>query len=101
MYMVEDSGEAHCFELKTGKEVWQQPKRLGATKNWGSMVATGDGRHYIMGWDGTTHILTASPKFEELATNALKENTNASIAVSNGELFIRTNKHLWCIAEKK
>ena len=27
--------------------------------------------------------------------------TRASIVPSDGELFIRTYKHLWCIAEKK
>ena len=34
-------------------------------------------------------------------TYAEKELTRASVAVSDGELFIRTYKHLWCIREKR
>ena len=38
---------------------------------------------------------------ETLAVNSLGEFTNASLAPSDGEIFIRTHKHLWCIGEKK
>jgi hypothetical protein len=53
--------------------------------------------------NGDTVVLAAKPKFEILATNSLaaSEQTNSSIVISNGEIFIRTFKHLWCIAEKK
>jgi hypothetical protein len=43
-----------------------------------------------------------APDGKLLATNKLgNEGANASIAVSDGELFIRTFKHLWCISGKK
>ena len=43
-------------------------------------------------------ILKAAPKFELIATNSISDGImNASIAVSDGELFLRTEKHLWCI----
>ena len=62
-----------------------------------------DGRLYVLMRNGDTLVLAASPKYELLATNRLGagEQTNSSLAVSNGEIFIRTFKHLWCIAEKK
>jgi hypothetical protein len=50
---------------------------------------------------GTTQVFAASPTFQLLASNRLGEHTDASIAVSRGELFIRTYKNLWCIAEKQ
>ena len=43
--------------------------------------------------------MAAGPKFELIARNPLKERVLASIAVSNGELFIRTYNHLWCIGK--
>jgi hypothetical protein len=47
-------------------------------------------------------VLRASPKFELIAVNPLDgELTNSSLAVSHGELFIRTHKNLWCISEKQ
>jgi hypothetical protein len=36
--------------------------------------------------------------FEVIATNSVNEPTNASLAASNGELFMRTDKSLWCFS---
>jgi outer membrane protein assembly factor BamB len=101
IYMVEESGAPHCFELTTGKEVWdkQAAKRPGGS-TWSSLVAAG-GRLYSVDRNGTTHVLAAQPKYALLASNRLGEHTDASVAVSNGEVFVRTHKHLWCIGEKK
>ena len=49
-----------------------------------------------------TGVLRARPKFEALAINALGDGlTNSSVAVSDGEIFIRTYKHLWRIGAPK
>jgi outer membrane protein assembly factor BamB len=97
VYILEENGVPHCYELQTGKEVWEISKRPGGS-SWSSMVAAG-GRLYVLCQNGDTHVFAASPKYELLATNRLGESTNASIAVSNGELFIRTVGHLWCIGK--
>lgn len=101
VYMIEENGTPHCFELKTGKEIWesQVEKRPGGS-TWSSLVHA-DGKLYIVNRNGDTLILSASPKYQQLGFNRLGEHTDASIAPSNGELFIRTYKHLWCIADKK
>ena len=66
--------------------------------SWSSMVLA-DGRLYVINHSGDTFVLKASPKFEVLAANSVGEPDNASLAVSEGDLFIRTHKALWCIAE--
>jgi hypothetical protein len=33
-----------------------------------------------------------------LTTNSLREPTNASLAASDSDLFMRTDKSLWCLA---
>jgi hypothetical protein len=45
----------------------------------------------------------ASPKFAEPTCNSLcgGEQTRSTMAFSDGEIFIRTFRHLWCIREKK
>jgi len=50
---------------------------------------------------GDGFVLQASPKFEVLATNSLGEATIASMAVSDGDLFVRTHKALWCFRESR
>ena len=97
IYIVNDTGVAECIELKTGKGVWKE--RLGG-RSWSSVVLAGD-RLYTADQAGNFFVLRAAPRYEKLARNRLGETTRASIAVSDGELFIRTYKHLWCIAEKK
>lgn len=101
LYMLPESGTPHCFELKTGKEVWaKQVEKRPGTGAWGSMVHAG-GKLYITDRNGATLIFAASPKFELLASNNLGEHTDSSLAISNGDIFIRTYKHLWCIGERK
>lgn len=91
-----------CIELATGNDVWkgQINKRPGTTTTWGSIVHAGD-KLYFTDQKGTTLILAAGPKYEVLALNELGERTNASIAVSQGNILIRTWKHLWCIGREK
>jgi hypothetical protein len=61
------------------------------------MVLAGDKIH-LPNQSGDVIVLRASPKFEVIAVNSVgNEMCNASLAVSDGELFLRTDKHLWCI----
>jgi outer membrane protein assembly factor BamB len=97
-YLVSASGEAHCFEVKTGKDMWSEEK-LGQ-QSWSSLVATADGKLLVAGFAGDTYVLEASSQFRQLARNSLgKERVNASIAIADGELFIRSYRHLWCIGQ--
>jgi len=101
VYMVDDEAVPHCYEAKTGKDLWKEEQKLRGGNTWGSITAA-DGRLYLLMRSGVTVVMAANPKFEILAENPLDGNqTNSSIAVSNGEIFIRTFKHLWCISEKK
>jgi outer membrane protein assembly factor BamB len=97
VYIVNEPGTAQCIEWKTGKTLWTE--RVGA-KSWGSMVHA-DGKLYLLNQEGETIVLEASPTFKVVSRNALKEHSNSSIAVSDGDLFIRTDKHLWCIGRAK
>lgn len=94
---------ASCLELKTGKLVWEERvKGSGASSDsWSSMVLVGD-RIYLLNHSAETVVLRASPKFEVIAINPLEgERANSSIAISEGDVFIRTHEHLWCIGRKR
>ena len=66
-------------------------------RSWSSMCHVA-GRLYAMNDDGTTFVLAVNPdRCEVLAENHLEETTRASHAFSDGQLFIRTYEHLWCI----
>jgi outer membrane protein assembly factor BamB len=97
-YLINEPGRASCFELKTGKDVWDRDKLLGTT--WGSFVHAA-GRLYVTSNGGETVVLKADPKLEELARNRLPDQVLASIAVADDELFIRGYRLLWCVSAKK
>lgn len=49
---------------------------------------------------GDCFVFKAAPKFELLATNSLGEKIIGSVAVSDGRLYIRGYKNLWCVRKK-
>jgi outer membrane protein assembly factor BamB len=101
VYIVDENGTPRCYDLKTGEEQWKVEKRPGDGTTWGSMVHA-EGRLYVLMRNAETLVFAASPKYELLATNSLGkgESTNSSLAISNGDIFIRTFKHLWCIGQR-
>jgi outer membrane protein assembly factor BamB len=97
-YVVNEPGVV-CIDLKTGKQVWDKNIAGGS---WSSIVHSG-GTLYLTSQRGETMVFAANPKeYEEIALNKLDGVvTRASIVPSDGEFFIRTYKHLWCISGKK
>ena len=98
LYYQNSSGIASCLEVATGEEMWEA-RLPGAGKSWGSFVRSGD-RIFSLSQEGETVVFEATPEgFREIAVNDLGEMTNSSVAISDGEIFIRTHEALWCIGE--
>jgi outer membrane protein assembly factor BamB len=93
LYVPDERGIITCYEAATGTLRYRE--RLGG-KFTASPVA-GDGKVYCTNEAGTTFVLKAGPHFEVLARNELREDCLASAAVSGGQLFLRTEHHLFCI----
>ena len=99
-YFVNMSGFAECLDMKTGEIIFEE--RLTSTGNnsaaWASPILVDD-KVYVTNQSGDTNIFRAAPKFELLATNSVEEYSNSTLAVSDGSLYLRTHKSLWCISE--
>ena len=96
-YILTDGGIVECRDLKTGALVFEE--RLKG-QNWSSIVLSADGKCYTANQIGDCHVFKASPTFELLATNSMGEKIIGSIAVSDGQLFIRGYQNLFCIGKK-
>ena len=92
---VSDGGIASCFEAKTGKRHWQN--RMG--KGHSAAPVTAGGLVYVVSDAGVTRIVRPGPQFELVAENATGERCYASPAISHGQIFIRGEKHLFCIGK--
>jgi outer membrane protein assembly factor BamB len=99
VYILNEQGLAQCLDVKTGEDLWKKD-RVSKTPIWGSMVSAA-GRLYVTDQAGDTFVFAANPRFELLATNSLDEKVMATPAIADGEIFIRTHQHLWCISTKK
>jgi hypothetical protein len=60
-----------------------------------------DGKIYITNEDGVSTVYAAGPKFQILAENKMDDYTLSSIAIKEGQLFLRTAGWLWVIGERR
>ena len=90
-------GTAQCIECRTGKVLWTE--RLDGGESWGSVVLAA-GRLYVTSRRGVTTVFRPDPaKLDVLAMNDLGEASHATPAISDGQIFLRTDGHLYCITE--
>lgn len=85
-----------CLDVKTGKPVYDRQRLGGLTALYSSPAGAKD-RIYITSREGTTIVLKRGDKFEVLATNRLGEGVDASPAIVGKQLFLRGERHLYCI----
>ena len=94
-FLVTDRGNAVCFDAQSGTPLWTQ--KLGQ-HHFPSAVLN-DGNVYWLSDEGTCYVVKAKEKYQLVARNELGEHCNASPAISQGNLFIRSDQHLWCIGK--
>jgi outer membrane protein assembly factor BamB len=95
LYVVTDGGIATCLDAKSGSLIWQQ--RLGGTYSASPVFA--DGRIYFLAEQGVTTVIAPGREFRRLAANTLEGGLLASMAISGGSLFLRTDTHLYRLVE--
>ena len=95
LYMVTDNGIATCVDAKTGKEYWRA--RVGGNHSASPIYA--DGRIYFLSEEGESVVIAPGQTLKHLTTNQLDGRTLASMAVSGGSIFIRSETHLYRISK--
>ncbi len=98
LWVVNDRGIMWCFDAKTGAEVYSGQRIQAAIYSSSPVLA--DGKIYATNELGTTTVVKAGPVFEVLAENKMDEYTLSSPAISEGQIFLRTEKALYCIGKR-
>ena len=93
VYFANENGIVSAIDAETGETVWRE--RLGGV--FTASPLAGDGKVYLLDETGRAVVLEAGRTFQILAQNELAERTLASPAVAGGQIFIRTDEHLFCI----
>ena len=85
-----------CLREETGEIAWQE--RVGGS--FSASPVSAENHIYLLSDQGETAVIEAGPEFKVLAKNPLNEKCQASIAISGGCLFIRTEANLYCVTGK-
>jgi outer membrane protein assembly factor BamB len=101
MYLLGDGGILRCVEFKTGNLVYEQRVDgvQGSAKFFSSPVAA-DGKIYCGSQQGDLIVIKAGPKFERISATRLGAPINATPAIANGRIYIRTARELLAIGAK-
>jgi outer membrane protein assembly factor BamB len=98
LYVINDRGIMWCLDARSGKEIYGRQRLRSATYSGSPVLA--DGKVYVTNEDGITVVVKAGPAFQVLAENDLDDYTLSSPAISDGQIFIRTAKFLYCIGKR-
>ncbi len=103
VYFPDGGGTARCLNLETGNIVWEQ-RLSGQGRNraiWSNFTLVGD-NVYAVNKSGDVIIFKASPQWRKVGDNSIgREESNSSIVVADGEIYLRTYKALWKIGRGK
>ena len=96
-------GKAFCLKASDGTEVYREnllANQGGGGGDFYSSPILADGKIYYISRENGTYVVAASPKFNLLAHNTLDKSVfNATPAVSNSQLFLRSDRYLYCIGK--
>jgi len=102
LYQVDNGANIAAFDVTTGRQLWLQ--NLGTIQKASPVLA--DGKLYVGTENGKFFILKPNATGAEildqdqLGTEALPETIIASVAVSNGRVFLVSDSHLYAIGKK-
>jgi outer membrane protein assembly factor BamB len=99
LYSINDRGIMWCLDARTGREVYGRQRLRSATYSGSPVLA--DGKIFVTDEDGVTSVVRAGPRFEILAQNDLDDYTLSSPAISDGQIFIRTQAFLYAIGTRR
>jgi outer membrane protein assembly factor BamB len=97
----ESGGVLHCQDAATGN-CTENRLAPDVGRIWASPILA-EGKLYFVSQFKGTYVVAAQPKFELLDHNVLeddKSRSNASLAVSGGQMFLRNDQYLYCIGKR-
>jgi outer membrane protein assembly factor BamB len=103
VYQIDNGANVAAFDVKTGRQLWIQ--NLGTIQKASPVLA--DGKLYVGTENGKFFILEPGPAGakvldeDQLGTEQQPEAIIASVAVSNGRVYLVTDSNLYAIGRKQ
>lgn len=100
LYMLNDGGIVTTFNPATGEEIAKGRIKGAGSKFYASPVAA-DGKVYIISRRGIVSVIKPDGSLDLISQNKLNEEVNATPAIADGHIYLRTNESLYCFGLKK
>ncbi|MEX0728495.1 MAG: PQQ-binding-like beta-propeller repeat protein [Planctomycetaceae bacterium] len=97
VFMVKDGGILTTLDAKTGDLIKQG--RVDGTGSYYSSPVAGDGKVYLLNQVGQLTVVKATGDYEILHSVEFGEDAYATPAIIDGQIFLRTNGHLYCFGK--
>lgn len=97
LYTFKDGGLIYCRDADTGKLLYDE--RIGTLGYYYSSPIAADNRIYIASAEGVVTVIDAGPKLSVLATNKLDGGILATPALAGGNIYVRTESHLYAFGK--
>jgi len=95
LYTISEAGIAMCLKEESGDIVWQQ--RVGGEHSASPLWA--NGLIYFMSDEGETTVIEEGPEYKVVSRNSIGEPVQASLAASDGQIFLRSTTSLYAIGK--
>jgi hypothetical protein len=80
--------------------IWRYPRHLPQPDNFRASPVAAGGNLYLASESGVITVIKLGEKFEVVAANTLADQMFvASPAVAEGEMFLRSKTHLFCVSD--
>ena len=97
LYLLKDSGILTALDAETGEEL-KRGRLTGAEGMFYPSPVAADNKIYMASNEGKVAVLEPGEDWSVRHINDLGEPIEATPAIGNGTLFIRTSQHLYCFA---
>src|SRR5260370_27318392 len=103
--VASDGGLATCLDVESGEVQWSRQ----LSRHFSASLVTAGGLVYFLDDLGITHVVKPGKEFDAVAVNKLfdpsgndeqQDACSASPAISRGQIFLRTDKALYCIGKQ-
>lgn len=103
-YWIDDRGIAYCSSAKTGEQIYRErvSELEGGRPVYASPIVVG-GKIYVVSRRKGTFVYAPTEQFELISQNLFAGDDtdfNATPAVADGKLYLRSDKSLYCVGIK-
>jgi len=92
VYLVKHGGIVTCFNAETGDRIYSE--KLGQRVYYFASPVAADGKIYFFSYLGTVFVVQAADTFKVLSRNKLGERINATPALVDGKVYLRTSEYM-------